>query len=88
MSVDILKLLKRFSSHTRGYRGFVFDGVEKTDPIEIFLNIPNPATAQQSDSLISEIVIVLGETAHMTGDELKNFSARLDGFTLAQAEAV
>ena len=81
MSIDILKLLKRFATHTRGYKGFVFDGIEKTDPIDIFLNIPNPATQSQSDSLITEIVTVLGETSHMTGNELKNFVARLDGST-------
>ena len=64
MPLDVLKLLKRFAKHTRGFKGFVFDGVEKTDPIDIFLNIPNP-------------------TAHMTGDELKNFVGRVDGSTSA-----
>ena len=79
MPVEVLKLLKRFVNHTRGFKGFVFDGVEKTDPIDIFLNIPHPPTTSQNDSLIMEIVQVLGETAHMTGDELKNFVARQDG---------
>ena len=81
MSADVLRLVKRFAAHTRGFKNFIFDGEAKTDPIDIFLNIPNPATQSQSDSLIAEIMTVLGETAHMTGDELKNFAARLDGFT-------
>jgi hypothetical protein len=83
MPLDVLKLLKRFAKHTRGFKGFVFDGVEKTDPIDIFLNIPNPTTSAQDNSLIMEIVQVLGETAHMTGDELKNFVGRVDGCTSA-----
>ena len=73
----------RFAKHTRGFKGFVFDGMEKTDPIDIFLNIPNPTTSAQDNSLIMEIVQVLGETAHMTGDELKNFVGRVDGSTSA-----
>ena len=81
MPVEVLKLLKRFANHTRGFKGFVFDGVEKTDPIDIFLNIPNPTTSAQDNSLIMEIVQVLGETAHMTGDELGNFVGRADGST-------
>jgi len=88
MPIEVLKLLKRFASHTRGYKGFVFDGVEKTDAIDIFLNIPNPTTSSQTDSLIMEIARVLGETANMTGDEVKNFVARLDGLPSAAVEAV
>ena len=79
MPVEVLKLLKRFVNHTRGFKNFVFDGIEKTDPIDIFLNIPNPTTTSQNASLIMEIGQVLGETAHLTGDELKNFVARSDG---------
>lgn len=87
MPVEVLKLFKRFASHTRGFKGFVFDGVEKTDAIDIFLHVPNPTTATQENSLIMEIVTVLGNTSHMTGDELKNFVARLDGSTSAVEKA-
>lgn len=83
MPVEVIKLLKRFANHTRGFKGFIFDGMEKTDPIDIFLNIPNPTTSAQENSLIMEIVQVLGETAHMTGEELKNYVGRADGSTSA-----
>ena len=81
MPVEVLKLIKRFSSHTKDFKNFLFDGKEKTEPIDVFLNIPNPANDDQSGSLIMEIINVLGETSNLTGDELKNFVARPDGFT-------
>jgi hypothetical protein len=79
MPLDVLRLIKRFTTHTRKFENFVFGGEEKTDPVEIFLNIPNPTTSSQKDSLIMEIIQVLGETAHLTGEELKNYAARPDG---------
>ena len=88
MPMEVLKLVKRFSSHTKDFRNFVFDGVEKTDPIDVFFNVPNPTTENQNDSLIMEVINVLGETAHMTGEELKNFVARPDGSTSETGEAV
>lgn len=81
MPLDVLRLIKRFATHTRKFQNFVFGGEEKTDPVEIFLNIPNPTTSSQKDSLIMEIIQVLGETAHLTGQELKNYAARPDGST-------
>ena len=88
MPVEVLKLVKRFSSHTKDFKNFLFDGVEKKAPIDIFFNVPNPTSENQTDSLIMEIISVLGETAHLTGDELKNFVARPDGSTLEKGEAV
>jgi len=88
MPFEVLKLVKRFSTHTKDFKNFVFDGEEKHDPIEIFFNIPNPTSENQTDSLIMEVISVLGETAHMTGEELKNFVARPDGSTLEKGEAV
>lgn len=79
MPIEVLRLIKRFATHTRKFQNFVFGGEEKTDPVEIFLNIPNPTTSSQTDSLIMEIIRVLGETAHLTGEELKNYAARPDG---------
>ena len=66
---------------SKDLKKFLFDGKEKTEPIDVFLNIPNPANDDQSGSLIMEIINVLGETSNLTGDELKNFVARPDGFT-------
>ena len=38
MPVEVLKLIKRFSSHTKDFKNFLFDGKEKTEPIDVFLN--------------------------------------------------
>tara|TARA_R110002012_G_scaffold42196_1_gene114951 strand:- start:1875 stop:2351 length:477 start_codon:yes stop_codon:yes gene_type:complete len=86
MSGEVLRLVKRFVSHTRNFKNFVFDGQEKKDSAEIFFNIPNPTDADQENSLIMEIVSVLGETAHLTGEELKNYVARSDGSISEQAK--
>ncbi|MAB57680.1 MAG: hypothetical protein CL524_09060 [Aequorivita sp.] len=86
MPLEVLKLIKRFSGHTKDFKNFLFDGDEKTDPIDVFLNIPNPTSDSQDNSLIMEIISVLSETAHLTGEELKNYVARPDGSNLETKE--
>ena len=84
MPFEVLKLIKRFATHTKDFKNFLFDGLEKTEPIDVFLNIPNPTNDDQSSSLIMEVINVLGETADLTGEELKNYVARPDGSTSAK----
>ena len=49
MGPDILRGFKQFVEHTRHFRNFRFDGVEVTDPYEIFLRLPLPPQAVATD---------------------------------------
>ena len=40
--VDVLKVMRMLDDHTRNWTGFLFDGVEVTDPVELFLRLAIP----------------------------------------------
>ena len=41
-SVEVLRVMRMLDDHTRGWSGFLFDGEEVTDPVELFLRLAIP----------------------------------------------
>lgn len=60
-----LAVFRQFVEHTRGFRNFVFEGREVTDPAEIFLRSPA--------ELSGEITSCINAAARLSGQALKNF---------------
>jgi hypothetical protein len=54
---DFLGTMKLLAEHTRAWQNFFFDGVEVTDPIELFIRLPLP----KRESLLVQL-LTLAET--------------------------
>jgi len=71
---------RQFIGHCSGFRNFVFDGEEKTDPAEIFLLLAGEINTD--GSLIGMIQNVITQTATLSGDALKNFKGECVGLSI------
>lgn len=71
LPAHILNGMRQFMDHTKGFRNFVFDGKEETDPARIFFNLAG--NMAEADNLIIEIQNVIKKSASLEGEELKNF---------------
>lgn len=80
----VLAVLHRLTTHTRNWQNFEFEDGDKTDPIEIMLEVPTPIGLDQQEGLLWEITTVLSDTANLTVDELKNYSGPSVGGLSAQ----
>jgi hypothetical protein len=64
MNPELLRIMRLLKEHSRGYRNFFFDGVEVTDPVELFLRLPR---APKGDFL-QQLVDFLGEVNEVEPD--------------------
>jgi len=77
LPLHLLMSLRQFLENTRGYKGFVIDGEEETDPVEIYFHLS--ADMLTKDGLLGEITTAIVRSAALSGDELKNFKEQCDG---------
>lgn len=73
----LLMSLRQFMENTRAYKGFVIDGKEETDPIEIYFHLS--AEMFEQGALLGEITTAVVRSAALSGDELKNYKEQCDG---------
>ena len=76
--LSVLCGMRQFVEHTCDFRNFHFGGEEKTDPIEIFLELAGELNREEN--LIAEIQDVIRRTATLTEDELKNWLRQCGGW--------
>lgn len=74
----VLQVFKQFVDHTKDFKNFNFDGEEVTDAVDIFLRLPVSVNPKDT-SLVAEISNTIVQTAHLYGDELKNFARQCGG---------
>ena len=89
LPLSILKGMRQFVGHISGFRNFIFDGEEKTDPAEIYLLLAGEAAEGVEDlgeddipqTLVGELQQAVVKTYRLKGEDLKNWLGQCAGLS-------